>query len=212
MASSSTDSMTEADIIQNKVNVLLAKQQRLLASWLPPPTPTEQAHTKSQDQIDRDEEAMFTPIPSTVGVGAPIPEDLKGGPSKRSLTANDLLRKRMLGRDAKTHSASTSRPGVKPSPTSTARHSRARSVDESDEEGGRSQLGKTKRQKLESSTPASDDIRPSTSHDHKPVQDEKSRGQQTWTFLDQALWDKSQRQRKKKKKKKGNTALTGAEG
>ena len=35
--------MSEADIIQNKFNVLLAKHQRLLASWLPPPSSAEQA-------------------------------------------------------------------------------------------------------------------------------------------------------------------------
>ncbi len=53
----------EADIIFNRASVALAKSQRLIASWLPPPTASELAAAKSAEQVERDEQEMFTPVP-----------------------------------------------------------------------------------------------------------------------------------------------------
>jgi hypothetical protein len=54
---------SEGDIIFNRANVALAKHQRLVASWLPPKTEAELANTKSQEELDREEEEMFAPVP-----------------------------------------------------------------------------------------------------------------------------------------------------
>lgn len=55
----------DADVIQNKLNVLFANQQRLLASWLPPRTEEELTKSKSQEEIEKEEEAIFAPVPAT---------------------------------------------------------------------------------------------------------------------------------------------------
>ena len=54
---------SEADIIFNRANVALAKSQRLVASWLPPRTEEEIKNTKSEEEIEREEQEMFTPVP-----------------------------------------------------------------------------------------------------------------------------------------------------
>jgi hypothetical protein len=54
---------SEADIIFNRANVALAKNQRLVASWLPPPTTDELAGAKSQEELDKEEAEMFAPVP-----------------------------------------------------------------------------------------------------------------------------------------------------
>ena len=54
---------SEADIIFNRASVALAKSQRLIASWLPPPTSSELANAKSEEEIEREEQEIFTPVP-----------------------------------------------------------------------------------------------------------------------------------------------------
>lgn len=58
-------SKTETDVILNKANVALARSQRLVASWLPPKTQEEQANTKSEEELQRDEDEVFTAVPET---------------------------------------------------------------------------------------------------------------------------------------------------
>lgn len=54
---------SEADIIFNKANLALAKSQRLIASWLPPRTAEELASTKTEEEIEKEEQEIFAPIP-----------------------------------------------------------------------------------------------------------------------------------------------------
>lgn len=54
---------SEADIIFNKANLALAKSQRLIASWLPPRTAEELANTKTEEEIEKEEQKIFAPIP-----------------------------------------------------------------------------------------------------------------------------------------------------
>ena len=56
-------STTEADIIFNRANVALAKSQRLIASWLPPRTEAELQNTRTEEEIEREEQEMFAPVP-----------------------------------------------------------------------------------------------------------------------------------------------------
>jgi hypothetical protein len=53
----------EADVIFNRANVSLARSQRLIASWLPPPTAEELSNTKSEEQLQREEDEIFTAVP-----------------------------------------------------------------------------------------------------------------------------------------------------
>ena len=56
-------STSEADVIFNRANVALAKSQRLIASWLPPRTEEELRNAKSDEQIEKEEAELFTPVP-----------------------------------------------------------------------------------------------------------------------------------------------------
>lgn len=56
---------SEADIIFNRAAVALAKSQRLIASWLPPPTASELANAKTEEELEREEQEIFTPVPET---------------------------------------------------------------------------------------------------------------------------------------------------
>lgn len=58
-------SKTETDIILNKANVALARSQRLVASWLPPPTDEEKARVKTEEELQREEDEIFTAVPET---------------------------------------------------------------------------------------------------------------------------------------------------
>lgn len=59
-------SQTESDVILNRANIALARSQRLVASWLPAQTAEEVARsTKSEEELQREEDEIFTPVPET---------------------------------------------------------------------------------------------------------------------------------------------------
>lgn len=58
-------SKSESDVILNRANVALARSQRLVASWLPAQTDDELAHTKSEEELQREEDEIFTAVPET---------------------------------------------------------------------------------------------------------------------------------------------------
>jgi hypothetical protein len=58
-------SKSESDVILNRANVALARSQRLVASWLPEKTTSELENTKSEEEIQREEDAIFTAVPET---------------------------------------------------------------------------------------------------------------------------------------------------
>lgn len=61
---------SEADIVLNRNNIALAKTQRLIASWLPPRSAGALPSTKSEEEIDREEQDIFIPGPEVyVGIG-----------------------------------------------------------------------------------------------------------------------------------------------
>lgn len=58
--------MSSTDIILNRANVALARSQRLVASWLPPQTTEEQtSNTKSEEELRKEEDEIFTAVPET---------------------------------------------------------------------------------------------------------------------------------------------------
>jgi hypothetical protein len=114
-------SKTETDVILNKAHVALARSQRLVASWLPPPTDEEKARVKTEEELQREEDEIFTAVPETyvlswlplfdahtdsswnrLGVGAPLPQKAADGSWNRTeLDSNDKLRKQLLGKNYK---------------------------------------------------------------------------------------------------------------
>ena len=58
-------SKNESDVILNRANVALARSQRLVASWLPAPSEDELSHAKSEEELQREEDEIFTAVPET---------------------------------------------------------------------------------------------------------------------------------------------------
>ncbi|RHZ43613.1 DUF3245 domain-containing protein [Aspergillus thermomutatus] len=154
-------SKTETDIILNKAHVALARSQRLVASWLPPPTDEEKAHVKTEEELQREEDEIFTAVPETLGVGAPLPEKAADGSWNRTeLDSNDKLRKQLLGKNYKKVMAASA--GVKSGkpvgqngvPAGNAATGTGDGDDDDDDEEGRTALvgrkGNTRKKDLNS--------------------------------------------------------------
>ncbi|OQE22419.1 hypothetical protein PENSTE_c010G08594 [Penicillium steckii] len=91
-------SKSESDIILNRANVALSRSQRLVSSWLP--TEPETTSNKTEEELRREEDEIFTAVPETLGIGAPLPEKAADGTwNRKELGTNDLLRKQLLGRN-----------------------------------------------------------------------------------------------------------------
>jgi hypothetical protein len=60
---------SEGDIVFNRASVALAKNQRLIASWLPPRTAQELSSSKTDEELAREEQEMFAPVPELSVLG-----------------------------------------------------------------------------------------------------------------------------------------------
>ncbi|KAL4869344.1 hypothetical protein BDV12DRAFT_185234 [Aspergillus spectabilis] len=93
---------SDTDMILNKANIALARSQRLVASWLPAQPSTDESHAKTEEELQREEHEIFTAVPETLGVGAPLPTKAADGSWNRSeIDSNDQLRRQLLGRNYK---------------------------------------------------------------------------------------------------------------
>ncbi|MCJ1472761.1 hypothetical protein MMC13_001410 [Lambiella insularis] len=208
------DPTNEADVLFNRANVALAKSQRLVASWLPPRTTEEVPNTKSEEETEREEKETFAPIPELLGLGAPLPKDIKDGDGRRQeLSSNDKLRKQLLGKDfAKLYGPSGSRTrlglgtlpiGSKPRPAASTVREEMR--DDNDEEG-RSSLGKPKRgakanRPVVEEQEHADEIG-TQSHDATELHELHSSSKRARNYLDEVLAEKMRKKAKKKQKSK----------
>ncbi|KAK2760319.1 hypothetical protein FQN54_002387 [Arachnomyces sp. PD_36] len=195
-------SKEEADVIFNRANVSLARSQRLIASWLPPVTAEELANTKPEEQLQKEEDEIFTAVPEKLGLGAPLPKKAADGSWERTeLSSNDKLRKQLLGRNwEKMKPTIEKHPGnpnaPKPRPQETREKNAGNNSDDDDSGEGRSSLGKNKRRKT---TQGQQDV-------NEAVKGEQSlstktrkgtQSQKAGSYLDEVL---SQRKKKKKNK------------
>lgn len=130
------------DVIQNRVAVALAKRERLIKSWTasssrPRPSP------KTQEELDAEDADLFNPTPAGLGLGAPIPKEFLDGDVKRKeISTNDKLRHLILGKRAGLQ-ASKPRDGKEKAGSA----KRGLEEESSDEDQGRSALGKAKKSK-----------------------------------------------------------------
>ncbi|KAJ5180730.1 hypothetical protein N7492_003940 [Penicillium capsulatum] len=143
-------SKSESDVILNRANVALARSQRLVASWLPAQADDELAAAKSEEELQREEEEIFTAVPETLGIGAPLPEKAADGSWNRTeLSSNDKLRKQLLGKNyERIMKASQKHPapvGASAAPTKTAPPVAGPDVDEDDDEGRAALVGKKRK-------------------------------------------------------------------
>jgi hypothetical protein len=130
------------DVIQNRVAVALAKRERLIKSWTasssrPRPPP------KTQEELDAEDADLFNPTPAGLGLGAPIPKEFLDGDVKRKkISTNDKLRHILIGKRAGLQ-ASKPRDGKEKAGSA----KRGLEQESSDEDQGRSALGKAKKSK-----------------------------------------------------------------
>ncbi|KAL8723773.1 MAG: hypothetical protein Q9225_000068 [Loekoesia sp. 1 TL-2023] len=205
---------SEADIIFNRANVTLARSKRLVASWLPPRTEDEMKNAKTEEEIEKEEQELFTPMPELLGLGAKPPEDIKDGDLKRQkLSSNDVLRKQLLGKDyARAQDKESRRQGIhgglggilsagsKSRPTPTKRKAEDES---SGDEGGRSSLGKRKYRDMGTSN-GSEGTKLDASNNHVEPNEHARAGKnarKATNYLDEVLSQKEKKHKKKKKKK-----------
>ncbi|KAJ5486235.1 Protein of unknown function DUF3245 [Penicillium desertorum] len=140
-------SKSESDVILNRANVALSRSQRLVASWLPQQTTEELAGPKTDEELQREEDEIFTAVPETLGVGAPLPQKAADGSWNRTeLDSNDKLRKQLLGKNYdRVMKAAAEQKAAAAASTATATSAsasvaKAEVEDEYDEEDGRSAM------------------------------------------------------------------------
>jgi hypothetical protein len=128
----------ELDIISNRVAIALAKREKLIKSWTASST-REREPEKTQAELDAEDAALFRNEPPYLGVGAAVPSHFLISDAERN---NKTLRAKFFPgkglkpskqRDAEEKAASAKR-GLK--------------EESSDDEGGRSSLGKAKKRKI----------------------------------------------------------------
>ncbi|KAJ9216726.1 hypothetical protein DTO166G4_1572 [Paecilomyces variotii] len=208
-----TTPTNEADVIFNRANIALARSQRLVASWLPPKSDEELAQqTKSEEELQREEDEIFTAVPEKLGLGAPLPKATEDGSWNRTeLSSNDKLRQQLMGKGfAKAMAAKqrqlqqniNRRPEQgKAGAKSSARTENDGGDDDDDEEEGRSALGNKKRKVAATVVEdgANNEIAESKESSASTSGAESGRGKKkkkTGSYLDEVL---SQRSKKKKK-------------
>ncbi|EHA27546.1 hypothetical protein ASPNIDRAFT_41481 [Aspergillus niger ATCC 1015] len=217
-------SKSQTDIILNKANVALARSQRLVASWLPAPTADDQANSKkTEEELQREEDEIFTAVPETLGVGAPLPTKAADGSWNRSeLDSNDKLRKQLLGRNYQkvmaAKKASTAKGGGSDAAASTnpAKNGVAKGEEEDDEdeeEGRTALIGRKKAmpaKKRKAAEPQaqseSETIGGESGDEAKADQSDKqpgassrpaSRRKKATSFLDEILAERSKKRKKR---------------
>ncbi|OJJ46358.1 hypothetical protein ASPZODRAFT_25490 [Penicilliopsis zonata CBS 506.65] len=207
-------SKSETDVILNRANVALARSQRLVASWLPQKTNEELANVKSEEELQREEDEIFTAVPETLGVGAPLPNRSADGSWNRTeLSSNEKLRKQLLGRNyekvKKATAAAAAANHVQK--TSGAPVSRPGDNDDDDDDNGRTTMLGGKKRKITDTTSENSQAGLKQGTEGDNVQDEPSststkpetaavpsrRKKKATSFLDEILADRSKKRKKK---------------
>ncbi|TKA23318.1 hypothetical protein B0A50_07526 [Salinomyces thailandicus] len=149
--------ISEADIIFNRTNVALARSQRLIESWLPAKLQAVQDTPGHGALEDNDNEEDLKGLDETVGLGSKRKAQDDGLPEgalrRKKLASNERLLEQILGKKAaqarkkgdRGKQAGQEHAGAKPMPVS-ARNTK-QEVESDEEEGGRSALFTSKKQR-----------------------------------------------------------------
>ncbi|KAG0647798.1 hypothetical protein D0Z07_5866 [Hyphodiscus hymeniophilus] len=129
-------SQEDFDTVQNRIQLALAKHENIVKSWIA--SSSRKEPTKTQEQLDAEDAALFRNEPPYLGVGALIPAEFLVSDAERN---NKSLRAKLFP----TKGLKGSKP--RDSEEKAASAKRALNTDSSDEEDGRSSLGKAKKMK-----------------------------------------------------------------
>lgn len=125
------------DVVSNQIGLILAQRESLIKSWT-----TSSLHSTPQvktiEELDAEDAVLFQSQPLHLGLGAPIPSQFKLSEIERN---NNFLRAKLSG------SRNIRSKKVKDVDDKTSNLKRLPKNDSSDEELGRSSLGKAKRPK-----------------------------------------------------------------
>ena len=131
--------------IQARIDLAIAKRDAIVKSWVDGFDTSRCAPSKTKEELEAWDAELFNPMPSNLGLGASIPKEyLNGDINRKDITGNSKLRSLMLGKKAGLQAA-------KPRDAEEKANSMKRGLKEesSDEEEGRSNLGKSKKAKRE---------------------------------------------------------------
>ena len=132
------------DVISSRISIALAKHDKIVKSWITLSSRPKD-NEKTQEELEAEDAALFRKTPQYLGVGAPIPSHFLVSDAERnnkSLRAKFFPAKGLKGgkpRDREEKAASAKRSKVEES---------------SDEEAGRSALGKAKKLKRTTDRPS----------------------------------------------------------
>ncbi|KAG9247533.1 hypothetical protein BJ878DRAFT_172563 [Calycina marina] len=188
----------ELDAISNRIQLSLAKREELVRTWTAS-SAREDKIRKTDEELDAEDALLFQNQPAYLGVGCPIPENFlisEADRSKKSLQAR--LGKGLQAskrRDAEEKAASAKR---------------ALNYESSDDEAGRSAVGKHKKKApLKKPAAAENPIYSQPVVDDEPLQSEKNTASSTTTL---PIRSEADRKKKKNEKKKAKAkARKGAE-
>ncbi|KAF2151389.1 hypothetical protein K461DRAFT_295444 [Myriangium duriaei CBS 260.36] len=143
----------DAEVIFNRANVVLARSQKVIESWLGPPAADKSSGGNLWEQTEEDE-SDFKPEPEGLGVGAEAPNSNDIGIAlKRKTTAStDRLLEQLIGKNAaKQHQAknAVNRTSARHGATKPLKNNEAAKQpqpidDDSDESEGRAAMFKSK--------------------------------------------------------------------
>ncbi|KAF2872019.1 hypothetical protein BDV95DRAFT_606585 [Massariosphaeria phaeospora] len=173
---------SDGDVLANRVSLMQAKNQKLLASIMGSNTAEHKNELPNEPEADElDEEAVY---PEQVGVGGVVPKDIQDGSfTRRAPTSNDRLLETLIGKKAaKAHIAAKQAPRQTNNPQKYGTPTRPAIPEESeDEEEGRAAAFKSKKRKMTTpkpgSAPKDEDIpfRPSTNGpSNDPIADDST--------------------------------------
>lgn len=150
-------SKEELDVISNRIAIALAKREKLIKSWTALSARPKEPE-KTQEELDAEDAALFRKQPPYLGVGSPIPSHFLVSDAERnnkSLRAKFFLAKGLKGSKSRDEEkAASAKRGL---------------IDESsDEEGGRSSVGKAKKRKTTADLPSKE-----TKSEDKPITKDK---------------------------------------
>lgn len=166
--SSAAAKTAEADQIINRLNISLARSQKLINSWLPPKF-AEEIDQEQQSSNDIDED--FRSMTDSAGIGSKSAygddESSAALLRKKRLASGDKLLEQLLGKKAAQAHKKTQQPVVgksmaasrhmAPKPVLASRPKAKRDESESEEEGGRSSAFKSRRESKMSKPSATED-------------------------------------------------------
>lgn len=142
-------SREELDTISNRVAIALAKREKLIKTWTAS-SARKNEPDKTQEEIDAEDAALFRNEPPYLGVGAPIPSHFLISDAERN---NKTLRAKFF--PTKGLKASKQRDAEEKATSA----KRGLNEESSEDEGGRSSLGRAKKQKTSAPTKSVNEVK-----------------------------------------------------